>query len=143
MSLATPSEIDLIYQHIANDPHAAQLGALLEELTPGYARYSLVIEPSLVNFHGIAHGGVIFTLADLAFAAASNSHGLVCVAQTVTITFIRASHVGARLIAEANEIAVNGPLGCYELTVHEAGSGVLIARCQAVAYRKKEKLVLA
>lgn len=60
---------------IAADPYAESLGIEMLALRPGYSRMRLVPAPSMVNFHGMVHGGVIFALADAAFAAASNAHG--------------------------------------------------------------------
>jgi acyl-CoA thioesterase len=126
-----------IENHITADPCANALGAQLEALRAGYARYTLEITEAMLNFHGITHGGVVFTMSDIAFAAASNSHGQMAVAQNVNITFLQASKVGTRLIAEASEVALNGPFGLYDIRVTDAVSGELIARSQATVYRKK------
>ncbi|MEW5922268.1 MAG: PaaI family thioesterase [Bacillota bacterium] len=64
-----------LFEIISNDPFAKFMGFALEELSPGYARLSTVFKKELLNFHGVIHGGAIFSLADAAFAASSNSHG--------------------------------------------------------------------
>jgi acyl-CoA thioesterase len=64
-----------LYQHLAAEPFAQQMGISVDELRPGYARASMTLAPWMVNVHGTAHGGMLFALADVAFAAASNSHG--------------------------------------------------------------------
>ncbi len=126
-----------IEAHILADPCANALGARLVELRPGYARYTLAVTAAMLNFHGMTHGGVVFTLGDIAFAAASNSHGQVAVAQNVNITFVQATQAGAQLVAEASEVTLNGPFGLYDIRVTDANTGQLVARSQATVYRKK------
>jgi uncharacterized protein (TIGR00369 family) len=65
----------------------------------------------MTNFHGITHGGLVFALGDLAFAAAGNSRGQVAVALNVNICFLNPSKVGDRLVAEAKECHLGGPNG--------------------------------
>ncbi|MBN2468316.1 MAG: hotdog fold thioesterase, partial [Deltaproteobacteria bacterium] len=88
----------------------------------------------------IAHGGAIFTLADLAFAVAANSHGTVAVAVSVTISFLKAV-TGGTVTAEAREVSLNPKLASYSVTVTDE-NGTVIALFQGMAYRKKEKLPL-
>ena len=64
----------------------------------------------MVIFHGNTHGGVVFSLGDMAFGAASNSHGQTAVALNVGINFLKASKSGDRLIAEATEQSKTGPI---------------------------------
>ena len=64
-----------IAAHIRKDSFANWLGATIEIIEPGYSRVSLVVTASILNFHGMTHGGLVFSLGDIAFAAASNSHG--------------------------------------------------------------------
>ncbi len=125
---------------IGQDPYARRLGVALEEVRPGYARTGLTITPELLNFHGIPHGGAIFSLADVAFAAASNSHGQAAVALSMTIQFLGAASCGTRLVAEAQELRKGRRAGFYEITV-KTESGEPIAVCQAVVHRKSQSLV--
>ena len=80
--------------YIQNDPFARSLGARVEILAPGHSRASLTVTEEMTNFHGITHGGVIFALGDMAFAAAGNSYGRVAVAMSVSICFLKASKAG-------------------------------------------------
>ncbi len=124
------------------DPFARYLGVALEEVRPGYARTALTITPDHLNFHGIPHGGAIFSLADAAFAAASNSHGQAAVALSMTIQFLGAAPCGARLVAEAQELRKGRRAGFYEITV-KAESGEPMAIVQAVVHRKSQSVVPA
>ncbi len=60
---------------VDNDRFAEHTGIELVEVSKGYARAEMKVEEKHLNGLGLAHGGAIFTLADLAFAAACNSHG--------------------------------------------------------------------
>jgi acyl-CoA thioesterase len=131
----------VIDAHIQNDAFARFLGATVTIVEPGHSRVSMTVTDQMTNFHGMTHGGVVFALSDLAFAAASNSHGQTAVALNVSITFTSPSTVGDRLVAEAKECHLGGPTGLYEITVMEETTGRLIARSQDLAYRKKEWFV--
>ena len=123
--------------YIQNDAFARLLGAEVEIVAPGHSRVSLTVTEQMTNFHGITHGGVIFSLGDMAFAAAGNSRGQVAVALNVTIHFLNPSKVGDHLVAEAKECHLGGRTGLYEITVIEDTTGTLIARSQDLVYRKK------
>jgi len=123
--------------HIQNDAFARFLGAEVSIVAPGHSRVSLTITEQMTNFHGITHGGVVFALGDMAFAAAGNSRGQVAVALNVNICFLNPSKVGDRLVAEATEINLGGRTGLYEITVVEENTNTLIARSQDLVYRKK------
>jgi acyl-CoA thioesterase len=130
-----------IKAHIQNDAFARLLGAEVTIVAPGHSRVHLTITEQMTNFHGMTHGGVIFALGDMAFAAAGNSRGQTAVALNVSIFFLHPSKVGDRLVAEAKECHLGGRTGLYEITVTEEGSGTLIARSQDLVYRKKQWFV--
>ena len=131
---------DPVFRKISQDPFAQWLGIALQELRPGYSRVAMTLTPQMVNFHGIPHGGAIFSLADAAFAAAGNSHGQTAVALSMTIHYLAATEPGARLVAEAQELRRGNRTGFYQITV-KTESGELIATCQAVVHRKSEPLI--
>ncbi len=130
-----------IATHILKDPFARKLGARFEAIRPGYSRVALTVEADMVNFHGMTHGGLVFALADMAFAAAGNSHGQTAVALNGNITFLKPSRPGDRLVAEAREIQAAGPTAVYAITVRDAAGDSLLACKQATVYRKKEWFV--
>ena len=132
---------ELINEHIQRDPFARFLGATVEILKPGHSRVTLTITDDMVNFHGLTHGGVIFAIGDMAFAAASNSHGQTAVALNVGINFLKATTSGDRLIAEAEEQTATGPIALYDITIRDDRTGELVAKSQDLVYRKKEWFV--
>jgi acyl-CoA thioesterase len=97
------------------------LGMEIVEVTAGSATLAMTITTDMVNGHGIAHGGFIFTLADSAFAYACNSYNERTVAAHGNISFIRASKLGARLVATAREISRSGRSGIYDIRVTSGG----------------------
>jgi len=131
---------DALFRKINQDPFANWMGIELQELRPGYSRVAMMLTPQMVNFHGIPHGGAIFSLADAAFAAAGNSHGQAAVALSMTINYLAAASPGARLVAEAQELRKGHRSGFYQIMVRTEG-GDPVAACQAVVHRKNESLV--
>ena len=131
---------DPVFRKIGQDPFARWLGIELEELRPGYSRVAMTLTPQMVNFHGTPHGGVVFSLADAAFAAAGNSHGQAAVALSMTIQYLAAAEPGTRLVAEAQELRKGHRTGFYQIMV-KTEAGELIAACQAVVHRKSEPLI--
>ena len=130
-----------IRDYIERDPFARSLGAVIEALEPGYCRASLTVSPAMINFHGTTHGAVVFALADIALAGASNSGGQTTFALSINVAFLATTAVGDRLVAEAREEHASGPTGLYDLIVRREGTGEGIARAQAMTYRKKEWFV--
>jgi acyl-CoA thioesterase len=108
------------------DDQASQgLGMAIVDIKAGQATLSMTIRPDMVNGHGIAHGGFIFTLADSAFAFACNSRNERAVAAQGSITFIRPGKLGDHLIATAREVSRSGRSGLYDVRV--AAGDVVIA----------------
>lgn len=102
---------------IASDPYCETLGIELDELDEGFARTELTITDDLLNFHGTPHGGAVYSLADAAFAAASNSHGETAVALETNISYLAAVETGTTLVATAEETHVAGRTAEYEVRV--------------------------
>lgn len=120
----------------AGDKFAAHSGIELVSVAPGHAVTRLEVQPWHLNAVGLVQGGAIFTLADFAFAAASNSHGTVAVGINVSITFQNAARTGV-LTAEAREVSCNPKLASYTVNVTDA-AGQPIAIFQGLVYRKKD-----
>ena len=89
----------------------------IEEVREGYARLAMVVRTDMLNGKAIAHGGMIFALADTAFAYACNSRNVNTVAQSATVNFLMPGQLGDRLVAEAREQALSGRSGVYQVTV--------------------------
>ena len=119
-------------EQIRTDPWARALGIEFLDLRRGGCRLRLRLQPHMVNFQGFPHGGVIFSLADVAFGAACNSHGDPAVALTVTIDYLAAVAADAVLVAEAREVQQGRRAGFYEVRVAtEKGRAVAVAHCVA------------
>jgi acyl-CoA thioesterase len=101
----------------ADDSASAGLGMRLVSVSDGTAELEMTVRDDMVNGHGIAHGGFIFSLADSAFAFACNSRNLVTVAQACDIVFIAPAQRGDLLTAEARERMQYGKNGIYDVTV--------------------------
>jgi acyl-CoA thioesterase len=125
-----------IKRHFETDRFAAETGIRLIELRSGFAKAHMRLEQRHLNSVGIVQGGAIFTLADLAFAAASNSGGKVAVAINTTLSFLKATKTGT-LHAEATEISRTRRLSvCTVRVTNEAEE--LVALFQGTAYIKDE-----
>ncbi len=101
----------------AADRASRGLGIELLEQGVGTAVLRMTVTGSMVNGHGIAHGGYVFLLADTAFACACNSHGPVTVAAGADISFVAPAHEGDVLVARAEERTRFGRSGLYDVTV--------------------------
>lgn len=130
-----------ISDHIQQDAFARSLGASIEILKPGHSRVSLTITESMTNFHGTTHGGIIFSVGDMAFAAACNSHGRVAVALNVSICYLKSSFPGDRLVAEAQEVHNGRKTALYDIKIYNEKTGELIAKSQDQAYRMNQWIV--
>ncbi|MEN8212227.1 MAG: hotdog fold thioesterase [Thermodesulfobacteriota bacterium] len=131
----------VINDHIQKDEFANYLGAKVEIIKPGHSRVSLTINDNMTNFHGTTHGGIIFSISDMAFAAACNSHGKVAVALNVSICFLKPSFPGDHLVAEAREDHHGRQTSLYNIKIYNGTTGVLIAKSQDQAFVKDKWLV--
>ena len=125
---------------LRKDTYSDLIGATMEAVEPGYCRVSVTVTESMLNFHGTTHGGIVFGLADIAFAAACNSHGQVAVALSMDIHYLNPSKAGDHLVAEAKEVSKSAATALYDITVTVKDSNLVIAKLQAMAYRKKEMI---
>ncbi|MBI5382997.1 MAG: PaaI family thioesterase [Opitutae bacterium] len=116
------------------DQFVQHCGIELVSFTPGQAVARMAIRPWHFNAVGIVQGGAIFTLADYAFAVASNAHGTVAVGINVSITYMKSATAGV-LTATAREMALNPKLASYSVDVTDE-AGALIAVFQGLVYRK-------
>lgn len=119
-----------------HDEFARQNGIEIVDIAEGYARTQVRIEPRHLNAGGSVQGGVLFTLADLAFAAATNSHGNLTVTSAANITFIRKANAGI-ITAEAHELVNHRHLPFCEVRVTD-DEGNLLAMFTASGFRKEK-----
>ena len=102
---------------MASDAASRMFGIELLDHGEGWARTQMTVGDDMVNGHGVCHGGVIFSLADTAFACACNSWGPVTVAAGADIVFVAPGQRGDLLTAEARMRASYGRNGIYDVTV--------------------------
>jgi acyl-CoA thioesterase len=114
---------------LASEGTGPAWGVEIEEAREGYARIRMRLRPDMLNGHGIAHGGMIFALADTAFAYACNSRNLRTVAAQASIVFLDSAREGEMLVAICEEQALVGRSGVYNAKVRGEG-GRAIAEFQ-------------
>jgi len=119
---------------LSKDAYAAQAGIELLEGSLGRAKVKMEIQNQHKNSHGTVHGGALFTLADTAFALASNSHGISAAAINAHISYVKSVSSGT-LFAEAEEFSLNPKIATYTVRVTNE-SGENIAIFQGMVYRK-------
>jgi len=124
-----------IIQFFKKDHFATSSGIELLNASPGYAKARMKIEERHLNALNAVQGGAIFTLADLAFAAASNAHGNAAVGINANISYVKAAIKGT-LIAEAKETSINPKIATYTVNITD-DEGDLVAIFQGMVYRKK------
>jgi acyl-CoA thioesterase len=111
------------------DLASRQLGMSIESCGPGRATVSMRVRPDMVNGHGICHGGLVFALADSAFAFACNSYGDNTVAAGAAIDFLLPAREGDVIRATASERWRGGRSGIYEIEVrNQKGETVALFR---------------
>jgi acyl-CoA thioesterase len=108
---------DPVTAMMAADRASRALGIELVDHGPGWAHARMTVRPDMVNGHELAHGGLIFALADTAFACACNSWGPVTVAAGAEISFARPGRLGDVLEARARCRTRYGRSGIYDVTV--------------------------
>jgi len=120
----------------ARDHTAQALAIVLDEIAPGRARLHMTVRKDMVNGHDICHGGLIFTLADSAFAYACNSYNHVTVAQGASIEFVAPGKLGDVLTATGKERHVAGKTGVYDIEVtNQDGQTIALFRGKSFRIR--------
>jgi acyl-CoA thioesterase len=133
----SPGQPGPVEAMLAADAASRMLGIELAGYGPGWARMRMTVSGDMVNGHGICHGGLIFSLADTAFACACNSWGPVTVAAACDIVFIAPARTGDVLTAEARVRSRYGRNGIYDVTVtHDAR---LVAEFRGRSHQVRER----
>lgn len=122
-----------------NDRLCKLLGVDLAEVSVGRAIAILTIREEHLNAAGVAHGGSVFSLADIALAAASNSHGNVTLLTNGNITVFHATKLGDTLTAKAKEISASRKLAHYRVKITN-GEGLQVAVFNATVYKTSTPL---
>ena len=130
-----------IQDFLQKDQFALRTGVTLLEVGNGYAKARMEVTPEHLNGGGVCQGGALFTLADLAFAAATNSHARLTFSIDTSIHFFRSVSEGI-LYAEAREVFNHKRLANCEVSI-TTESGELIATFNGTGYRKDTPLPFA
>ena len=102
---------------LAKDAFSRWLGVEVSELGPARCVCRMVVRDEMVNGFDVAHGGIVFSLADSAFAFACNTQGRITMSIENAITYPMPVHPGDRLTAVASEEAASRRLGFYRVDV--------------------------
>ncbi|MGN7187444.1 hydroxyphenylacetyl-CoA thioesterase PaaI [Microbacterium enclense] len=126
------------------DRASAMLGMVVEHDAPGESRVSMIVRDDMLNGFAITHGGLVFTLADTAFAIACNEDERVTVAGGADITFLKSTTAGQTLTATAARRARSGRTGLYDIRVtDETGDLVAEVRGRSITTDRRPPVVSA
>jgi len=128
------STMNDINEKIAGDPYLNFLGISIDKVEKGYALCSVTITKDMFNFIGVVHGGFIFSLADVAFSAASNSDHFPSYALDISGSFFKTAKIGDLITAEARLIHTTRRTGMYRMEVFN--SSELIATFNGTVFKK-------
>jgi acyl-CoA thioesterase len=137
MSTDKEEKISILTDKIKTEPITSFLQSEILEISEGHSKVSLLMRPEFQNFHGIIFGGIIMSVADQAFGAASNSMAYPSVASNLNVYFISSAKVGDKLTAEGKVIKSGRKAGFTEVTVVNQDNK-LIARAIGVTIPTKQ-----
>jgi acyl-CoA thioesterase len=130
----TNGELARVLEKLKSDRYASFLETRITKIERGYAQAVLTVAEHMLNFNQVAHGGLIFSLADVAFAAACNSFNQTAVALSFHITYRRPVTIGTRLVAEASEESSGKTTALYKIIVRTDDQRI-VAVCEGLAYK--------
>jgi acyl-CoA thioesterase len=118
----TPDELANAVAHrmLADEGTGPTWGIVIEDARAGRARLSMTVRADMLNGHGIVHGGMVFALADTAFAYVCNGKNEKTVAAQASIVFLGSAAEGDTLIAEGEELSTAGRGGVTRVAVRTA-----------------------
>lgn len=113
-----PTAEEIVNQMMANDAFSRWLGIEVSEVRPGYCRLTMCIREEMTNGFHIAHGGIVYSLADSALAFAANAHGKIAKTIQLSCQYIRSLSPGQPLVAEAFETARTRKFAYYAVYIY-------------------------
>jgi len=123
------------------DAFSQWLGIRVQSVRPRHASVSMTVRDQMVNGFGVAHGGIVYSLADSALAFASNTHGRVTVSIENAITYPLPVHVGDELVADAEEESATNRLAYYRVIVRrsaaDGATAEIVALFRGTVYKTK------
>lgn len=118
--IADMAKINPVFQH---------LGIEVELAEPGHSRFAMVVRDELTNTFGVGHGGIVFTLADMAFGFTCNAGGERAMTASAAIDYLAPAPVGTRIVADAREVARQGRNVFYDVVISiDGGDPIAIVR---------------
>lgn len=126
----------------AKDAAAHALGMTVGAVGPGHATVTMTVRPDMLNGFGICQGGLVTTLADMAFAYACNSYNELTVASGFDVDLLAASQAGDVLTAAGRVVSQGARMGLYDIEVHNQ-KGERVAVFRGRSYRMKGRQVVA
>jgi len=129
---------EVVKKMMADDAFSRWLGIDILEVKPGFARISMTVRPEMNNGFSITHGGIAYSLADSAFAFASNSHGRVAVALETNISYLKKVGSGDTLEATAEQLSLGNTVGVYNVTIRNQNDAK-VAHFRGTVFRTKEQ----
>lgn len=133
---STLSPKEIVSKMFENDEFSQWLGIKINHVSLGSCQIEMTVREDMTNGFKIAHGGISYSLADSAFAFASNSRGLHAVSIETSISHVKAIHVGDILKAHATELNLSSKLGVYSIEVTNQDNDS-VALFKGTVYRKK------
>jgi acyl-CoA thioesterase len=126
--------MDNFIKKVKNDPYAKFLGINIDKTEEGYALCSVIITKDMLNFLGVIHGGLVFSLSDVAFSVASNNNNPPSFALDISGSFLKSVKVGDIISAEAKLIHTTKRTGLYRMDVFN--NKELLATFNGTVFRK-------
>lgn len=123
---------------LARDEFSQWLGLEVVEVEPARSVCRMTVRAEMVNGFGVAHGGIVFSLADSAFAFACNTQGKIAMSIENGITYPAAVHVGDALTAVAVEESASRRLGYYRVVVTNQKSEI-VGLFHGTAYKTSQE----
>jgi acyl-CoA thioesterase len=128
---------DIVSQMMDKDYFSQWLGIQVLEVDEGYCKVKMTVRKEMLNGHGVMHGGISFSLADSAFAFASNSHGQKAVSIETSINHIKPVFEGDELVAIAQKESISKSLGQYMVRIKRGDE--LVGLFKGLVFRKQEE----
>jgi acyl-CoA thioesterase len=130
----------VVTKMMQHDAFSQWLGITVIDVREGYAKLQMTLRNDMLNGFGVVHGGIVFSLADSAFAFACNNRNNLSMALDTNITFTKSTHPGDVLTAEAVEVHNGKSTGLYLIAVTNQ-DGVQVAHFKGTCFRTGKTLV--
>ena len=133
---------EVVAKMMADDAFSRWLGIDVLEVEPGFAKIQMTVRSEMNNGFSITHGGIAYSLADSAFAFASNSHGRVAVALETNISYMKKVSSGDTLTATAEQLSLGNTVGVYNVHIMNQNDEK-VALFRGTVFRTKEKHLMS